>query len=194
MDNFDINDIIEFFNALAADWDSRTERNEAAIRAILDAAGVREGTEVLDVACGTGVLIGDYLARGAAVTAIDAAPEMARRAQEKFPSAAVICGNVETWPFYREFDSVVVYNAFPHFPDFRRAVRVFASLTRPGGRLTIAHGMSLEALRACHSGSAHRVSREMLAPEELALIMRPYFAVDAALTDDEKYIVSGVKV
>lgn len=45
---------------------------------------------VLDVACGTGVLIPDYLERGAAqVTAIDIAPEMVRIAREKFPQENV---------------------------------------------------------------------------------------------------------
>lgn len=33
---------------------------------------------LLDVACGTGVLFPDYLARGASVTGIDISPEMAR--------------------------------------------------------------------------------------------------------------------
>lgn len=195
MDSFDIESVIEFFNSRAAVWDENMVRNEAAIAAILDCAGIREGIDVLDVACGTGVLFADYLNRGvASLTAIDVAPRMARIAQEKFPYVDVICGNVETWPFARKFDSVVVYNAFPHFPDFPRIVRSLASLTKPGGRLTVAHGMSLAQLHAHHSGAASKISRKMLGPEELAALMRRYFIVDTALSDDEKYIVSGVRV
>lgn len=195
MDSFDIESVIEFFNLRAATWDEKMVRNEEAISAILDCAGIREGIDVLDVACGTGVLFRDYLNRGvASLTAIDVAPKMARIAQEKFPQVDVICGNVETWPFERKFDSVVVYNAFPHFPDFPRIVRELAFLTKPGGRLTVAHGMSLERLNAHHAGEASRVSRDMLGPEELAVLMRRYFIVDTALSDDKKYIVSGLRV
>ena len=195
MDSFDIESVIEYFNSRAAAWDEKMVRNEEAISAILDVAGIRAGIDVLDVACGTGVLFPDYFSRGvSSLTAIDVAPKMARRAQEKFPQADVICGNVETWPFERKFDAVVVYNAFPHFPDFQRIIRELASLTKPGGRLTVAHGMSLERLRAHHAGAASKISREMLAPEELAALMRRYFIVDTAVSDDEKYVVSGVRV
>ncbi|MBR0063686.1 MAG: class I SAM-dependent methyltransferase, partial [Oscillospiraceae bacterium] len=97
MDSFDIESVIEYFNSRAAAWDEKMVRNEEAISAILDVAGIRAGIDVLDVACGTGVLFPDYFSRGvSSLTAIDVAPKMARRAQEKFPQADVICGNVET--------------------------------------------------------------------------------------------------
>jgi len=59
-------DVIEFFDQAAAGWDAQLRRNEPVIARILDNAGVRSGVRVLDVACGTGVLIPDYLQRGAA--------------------------------------------------------------------------------------------------------------------------------
>ena len=83
--------VIDFFDQAAAGWDAQLVRNEAVIGQILDNAGIRPGVSVLDVACGTGVLIPDYLERGAAqVTAIDIAPEMARIAREKFPQASLV--------------------------------------------------------------------------------------------------------
>lgn len=51
--------------------------------------------DVLDVACGTGVLFPDNLKRCVeSVTGIDISPEMARLAAEKFPQVQVICGDV----------------------------------------------------------------------------------------------------
>lgn len=195
MESFNIQDVIDFFNSRAATWDDGMVRNEPVINYIMDIGGIRPGIDVLDVACGTGVLFPDYLARGVkSLTAIDIAPEMARRAQEKFPAANVICGNVETWPFYRTFDSVMVYNAFPHFPDYERIVKELASLTSPGGRFTVAHGMSLEKLRAHHSGAASRISHDMLSAEELAALMRRWCVIDTAISDNEKFIVSGVRI
>ncbi len=97
MQEFDIQAVIDYFNGRAATWDAGMVRNEEVIGEILDRGGIRPGIDALDVACGTGVLFPDYQSRGVrTLTAIDVAPEMARRAQEKAPWADVICGNVET--------------------------------------------------------------------------------------------------
>lgn len=91
-------EIIAYFDARAPEWDARMVRSDSKIAFILDAAGVRPGVSVLDVACGTGVLFGDYLARDAArVTGVDISPEMARIAVSKLrdPRVEVLCGDVE---------------------------------------------------------------------------------------------------
>lgn len=78
-------DVIAFFDKLAPGWDAGQIRDEDKITTILDAAGVREGVKVLDVACGTGVLIPDYLDRKvASVTGVDISEEMIKIARSKF--------------------------------------------------------------------------------------------------------------
>ncbi len=117
-------DIIAFFDREASHWDAETVKDDAIIGKILDGAGLKAGMDVLDVACGTGVMIPYYLERNAgSVTAIDISPEMARIAAKKFPEVRVICGDAETAVFDREFDCVMVYNAFPHFPDPEALIR-----------------------------------------------------------------------
>ena len=139
--------VISFFDRCAPWWDSDMIRNEDIISTILDNGGIQPGIHVLDVACGTGVLLPDYQKRGvASVTAIDISPQMAKLAQRKFPWATVICGDVEETEFHRQFDAVMVYNAFPHFPNPERLIRKLADLTKTNGRLSIAHGMSRAAL------------------------------------------------
>ena len=70
-------EVIEFFDRLAPGWDAEMVRSDEIIRIILDNAGVTAGKNVLDVACGTGVLVPDYLKRGvASVTGIDISPKM----------------------------------------------------------------------------------------------------------------------
>ncbi len=189
-------DVIAFFDRCAPGWDKDLVRNETVISRILDNGGIRAGVDVLDVACGTGVLIPDYLARGAAsVTAIDISPEMIRCAQAKFPQEQVqlICGDVETAQFARQFDCCMVYNAFPHFPRPEVLLEKLASVLKPGGRLSVAHGMSRAKIDSHHSGAASGVSVGLMPETELAELMRRWFTVDVVISDDTMYQVSGVK-
>ena len=186
--------VIDFFNRCAPMWDAEMIRNEDAIRTILNNGGIRDGIDVLDVACGTGVLFPDYASRGvASVTGIDIAPEMARRAQEKFPDAEVICGDVEAYPFDRQFDAVMVYNAFPHFPEPERLIGRLAALTKPGGRLSVAHGMSRAMLAHHHSGAASKVSIDLMDEHDLAALFASWFDVDVMISDDRMYQVAGTR-
>ena len=190
-------DVIEFFDRLAPDWDADMVRREDVIAKILDNAEVSEGKSVLDVACGTGVLIPDYLARGVSgVTAIDIAPSMAQIAREKFarqPNVTVLCGDVETADLGRKFDCIVLYNAFPHFPDPERLVRRLADLLEEGGVLTVAHGSSREAIDAHHHGGAQYVSNGLLPAADLAELFARVLRVTAVVEDDRMYQVAGKK-
>ena len=186
--------VIEFFDRCAPWWDSDMIRNEDIISTILTLGGIRAGIDVLDVACGTGVLFPDYFQRQvASLTAIDISPEMAKIAASKFPQANVICGDAEAVDFEKQFDAVMVYNAFPHFPDPAKLIARLAALTKPGGRLTVAHGMSREALTAHHNGRASQVSIDLIHEQELAALFVPWFDVDVVISTDRMYQVSGVR-
>ena len=187
-------DIITFFDKCAPWWDEDMVRNEDLITLILDNGGIKEDIHVLDVACGTGVLFPDYLKRNvASVTGIDISPEMAKIAQAKFPEVKVICDDVETVDFGKKFDAIMVYNAFPHFPDPAHLIKVLAGLVKPGGKLSVAHGMSREKLTSHHAGRASKVSIDLIHEKELAALMEPYFDVDVIISNDRMYQVAGVR-
>ncbi len=192
----DSKEVAAFFDRLAPDWDAEMIRSDEIIAAILDKAEVSAGKDVLDVATGTGVLIGDYLTRGvASVTGIDISPNMARIARGKYPQETVkiLCGDVERTDFDRLFDCIIVYNAFPHFPDPARLIARLAALLRPGGTLTVAHGMSREKIDAHHHGAASRVSNGLMSAEDLAAIFAGHLTVTAVISDDRMYQVVGKK-
>ncbi|MDD5863183.1 MAG: class I SAM-dependent methyltransferase [Firmicutes bacterium] len=193
----DKQEIISFFNRYAPQWDADQVDKTPIIRRILDNAGIGEGIDILDVACGTGVMFPYYLERKVArITGIDISPEMAKRAAEKFSDASnvqVICGDVEETAFYRQFDAVVVYNAFPHFPDPKHLIQVLASVTKPGGTITVAHGASREAIDAHHSGSAKSVSHGLMAAQDLKTLLEPLYTVDVVISNAEMYQVTGVR-
>ena len=188
--------VIEFFDRMAPGWDAELIRSDEIIGRILDCAGVSAGKDILDVACGTGVLIPDYLRRRvASVTAIDISPKMADIARTKFsqPEVTVLCGDVESTGFDRRFDCVVVYNAFPHFPDPERLIARLTELLKPGGTLTVAHGMSREKIDAHHHGAASHVSNGLMPAEDLSEIFAKHLVVTAVISDACMYQVTGAK-
>ena len=190
-------DIIEFFDRCAPMWDAQMIKSDVKIGKILDNAEVGPGMDVLDVACGTGVMFDYYLQRDvASVTGIDIAPQMAKIAQEKYAAedkVQVICGDVEEYAFDGKFDRIVVYNAFPHFPYPKRLIKILAGLLKENGRLTVAHGMSREAIDGHHSGDASKVSKGLMSAESLKRIFDAHFQVEVVISNDYMYQVSGVK-
>jgi demethylmenaquinone methyltransferase/2-methoxy-6-polyprenyl-1,4-benzoquinol methylase len=189
-------EVIEFFDRLAPGWYAETIRSDAVINTILDNAEVTEGKDILDVACGTGVLIPDYLKRKvASVTGIDISPKMAEIARAKFSQerVTILCGDVETTAFDRQFDCIVVYNAFPHFPDPERLIAALSGLLKPGGTLTVAHGMSREKIDAHHHSTASHVSNGLMPADVLAAIFGKHLTVATVISDERMYQVVGQK-
>ena len=187
-------DVIAFFDRLAPQWDADMIKSDEIIETILQNADVRPGIRVLDVACGTGVMIPYYLSKNVGhVTAIDISPEMTKIARGKFPQANVeiICGDVETEDFPEKFDCVMIYNAFPHFPEPEQLIRRLSGLLKPGGTLTVAHGMSRAHIDAHHQGSASRVSIGLMHEDALAAIFRKYLTLTTKLSTDRMYQITG---
>lgn len=193
----DKKDIIDFFDRCAPSWDAEMIKSDAIINKILDNAEVGADMDILDVACGTGVMFDYYLQRNvASVTGIDIAPEMAKIAAQKYasePKVQVICGDVEEFTFDRKFDRIIVYNAFPHFPHPKRLIKILAGLLKEGGRMTVAHGMSRAAIDNHHSGAASKVSNGLMSAENLKRIFDSHFEVEVVISNDYMYQVSGVR-
>ena len=190
-------DVIAFFDHCAPTWDAGMVTNDTVIGRILDNARVSSGDDVLDVACGTGVLFPYYLKREvSSVTGIDISPCMVELARKKWghePRVALICGDAEVFTSEKRYDAIVVYNAFPHFVDPTALIRQLTSLLKEGGRLTVAHGASREKINRHHQGSAAKVSRGLMPAEELRDLFTDCLQVDTVISDETMYQVCGVK-
>lgn len=187
-------DIINFFDSLADSWDQGQVIKNAIIEKILANGGVEPQKDILDIACGTGVLFPFYFEKAVkSVTGIDISPEMVKIAKQKFPETEIICGDAEEYRFDKKFDVIMIHNAFPHFPNPEKLVENLAGYLKEKGRLSIAHSMSRAQLQKHHSGSASKISRELPSPEDLVVLLEPYFNVDITISDDKMYQISGVK-
>ena len=189
-------DVIEFFDQLAPTWDAGQVIDDEKMNLILDYAQVKEGVSVLDVACGTGVMVPYYLERNVGkVTGVDVSTEMIKLAKQKFsePNVEFYCADIEEIELTGDYDLCMVFNAFPHFINPASLIAVLADKLKMGGRLTIAHSMSRKQLNSHHSGSARKVSAGLMSEEELAKLFQGFFDVDVKISNEKMYIVSGVK-
>lgn len=191
-------DIISFFDSLADSWDDNMIKIQWKIAKILDITGVTEGKKVLDVACGTGVLIPDYLNRRIEkCVAIDISGNMIEIAKSKFrnyKNVEFLCADAQSFQFADNFDCIVIYNAYPHFENPAKLFNNLSQCLEYGGRITVAHSMSREALIEHHSGKAEKVSYILPQADDLAEIMRFYFKIDSIISTEDIYIVSGKKI
>ena len=194
----DTKEVAAFFDRLAPSWDAGMVKNKEIIDTILDNADVAAGRRVLDVACGTGVLIPDYLDRRvASVTAVDLSEKMTEIARKKFAAeknVTVLCADVTAVSFSQKFDCIVVYNALPHFADPKRLIALLSDLLNAGGSLTVAHGMSREALIRHHENVPAAVSEPLPTVEALAAIFQEHLTVTAVLSDERMVQVVGKKL
>lgn len=109
---------------------------------VLAAANVEPGDEVLDVACGTGVLTrsaAEAVGPTGTVTGLDINPGMLAVAQQKAPVLTFREGRAEALPFDADrFDAVVSQFGLMFFEDRVGAIREMVRVLRPGGTLAVA--------------------------------------------------------
>lgn len=194
----DKKEIASFFDSLAESWDEEMIKSQWKIDRILNIAEVTQGKSVLDVACGTGVLVPDYISRNVRkYVGIDISHNMIEIAKNKFwgyGNISYICEDAETYKFSESFDCIVIYNAFPHFANRTLLFENLSAHLNNSGRITIAHGMSREDLTRHHSGRAESVSTILPEISELKEIMKPYFNIDTCISDNDMYVISGTKL
>ena len=188
--------IRKFFDQRASEWDTFNERDEEHIRKILDAACIGEGDRILDVACGTGVLIPDYLARKAElVVGVDLSSEMIRIARSKFTDPAVMFINddIDNIGEGFSFDRVMVYNAFPHFVDPKGMILKISGMVKIGGTVTIAHGAGRNVINDCHSELTKEIADDLIPAEEMVGLFDESIEITTVI-DSDFYVVSGKRI
>lgn len=112
-----------------------------AARPVIDAAALRPGERVLDVACGTGVaarLAAERVGPTGTVAGVDPAPPMLAVARRTAPDITWHDGAAEDLPLTdASFDAVLCSLGFMFFTDRGRALREMRRVLAPGGRMVL---------------------------------------------------------
>lgn len=187
-------DIVNFFDSKAEKWDNMAH-DSVLVNRILDNALPEKAGKVLDVACGTGVLFPFFLERGITdITAIDISQGMIAVCKRKFKntnSIKFICADASDYSFEGLFDSIIIYNAFPHFTDPNVLLSNLVSHLAKGGTLSIAHSCGREELNKFHKEHASPISFPLPPAEEVASLMSKNLQVGLVISEEHLYQVTG---
>ena len=109
-----------------------------AWQAVADAAGIGEGTSLLDLGCGGGAFCAFAAVRGAIVHGLDAEADSIAQAMEAVPAGEFRLGMMETLPWSdASFDVVTAFNAMQYALDPELAMAEASRVVRIGGRLAV---------------------------------------------------------
>ena len=128
-----------------ADWYTIARNPEVGIPDLESfARHLPPGAKVLDIGCGDGVPVSQFLVRaGAEVVGLDSSPKMIARFRSALPSVPVRCERVQDASFEAaSFDGVVAWGVLFHLsaPDQRAVIESVAEWLKPGGRVLFTSG------------------------------------------------------
>lgn len=137
------NDIIDQFSRQAVPF-ALVPGHGDAIRLLMDLSEVTDRDDVLDVACGPGLVACEFARRARTVTGLDvtaAMIEQARRRQagQHLENLEWIVGDAPPLPFAdASFSRVVTRYSFHHFLDPEAVLAEMLRVCRPGGVVLVA--------------------------------------------------------
>lgn len=100
--------------------------------------GDLSGSQVLDVACGTGEWTDFFHEQGASVAGIDLSQKAIDECRRRFPNGEFCCGPAESLPFAdARFDLVTCMGSLEHFLDKPGALAEMKRVGKPGAAFLI---------------------------------------------------------
>lgn len=169
--------VVQFYDRHAAEWEADRRLTGFAERAWLDRwlELVPQGGRILDVGCGFGWPIADYLIRrGLHVTGVDASAAMIARCRASYPDQQWRQADMRELSLGTTFDGILAWDSFFHltgsdqqsmFPIFRKHAAAGCALMFTSGP---EHG---EAIGQLYGEALHHAS---LAPGHYRELMKAH--------------------
>ncbi len=188
---------LKFFNEIAPKWDSMEVKSyPEKINEILDRVEIPEGTEILDLGTGTGVLVpylSERIGASGRVLAIDGSPGMLAEARRKF-------GSIENVEFRQadfeedliegQYDVIMLYCVYIHLKTPHDTIKWLKKVNlKPGGKIVIAFPNDENFVNHIHDGveaHSHLLPSARVLADELALVG---FDIAYAYSDPGRYVV-----
>jgi ubiquinone/menaquinone biosynthesis C-methylase UbiE len=155
-------------------WAAKADENVGArFQAALGNSG---HGNLLDLACGPGVVTAALAPRAASIVAFDATEPMLEKAKARCARAGLLnvdfkCGNAENLPFEdAQFDGVVTRLAVHHFADPQRALNEMFRVLRPGGAAVIVDIVSSED---ADESNLHNAIERLRDPSHVRMLPAP---------------------
>jgi SAM-dependent methyltransferase len=143
--------VMDEFGRQAQTFDNWAEKaDDQVVTRFRTALGEAGQGNLLDVACGPGVVAAAIAPSAELVVAFDATEQMLEKAKARCAKARLVnvdfrCGNAENLPFEEaQFDGVVTRLAVHHFADPQRALNEMFRVLRRGGTAVIVDVVSSE--------------------------------------------------
>jgi demethylmenaquinone methyltransferase/2-methoxy-6-polyprenyl-1,4-benzoquinol methylase len=190
----------QFFDQIAERWDDLRSAAPPLIAALVAMVGLREGDRVLDVGCGTGVLV-PYVKKAVgaagAVTAVDFAANMIARAAQKHKDLAgvdFVAADIMDYQAESLFDKIICFNFFPHASDKPAFLLKMAGLLSTGGAFVIMHDLPRATVNSIHGGcDAVKDDRLPAGARTAELLTQAGLSVTDVIDNDELYFVKAVR-
>ncbi len=136
--------ILEQFTKQAVPFsEMKGHTSRESLDLVVQLSGANSRDEVLDVACGPGIVACAFAPKVRRVTGIDLTPAMIERArklqkEKGFSNLDWIVGDVQPLPYKSgSFSLAVTRYSFHHFPDPRGVLKEMIRVTRAGGRVMV---------------------------------------------------------
>lgn len=129
----------QYYDAFAADYERERGNNDPGgyheLLDELESSYVRrfgQGKDVLEVGCGTGLVLLRIREFARRATGVDLSPGMLEKAQQR--GLDVKLGSATELPFENDqFDVTCSFKVLAHVPEIEKALAEMARVTRPGG-------------------------------------------------------------
>ncbi len=178
--------ILPIYDRVATAWDKRRDRTLFERRHLDALLGHAPGRRVLDLGCGSGRPIAQYLFdRRAKITGVDGAPAMVALFGQNLPEAEVLHADMRGLALGRTFDAVLAWNSFFHLSpaDQRAMFPVFAAHLVPGGVLMFTAGHRAgEPIGRVEGQDVYHAS---LAPDEYRRLFREHGLTELSFTPQD---------
>lgn len=192
-----MNEIKEFFNAKAKDWDVKDTYPESFKLDLLKQIGLKENDFVIDIGCGTGVITKlIHLLTKSNVVAIDISNEMIKIAKEKYKDcdyATFINIDLFSLNEKEKYDFAIIYNAYPHFLNPLSLSNKLYEILKKDGTFAIIHSMNRNRLNQHHGNINHNVCRDIEKLEIEAEYFAKNFDIVILKENENSIIIKGNK-